>query len=32
MSREQLEKRLKEIENKIDDGRTIIDVTPEIKK
>ena len=32
MSREQLEKRLKELEKKIDDGSTIIDVTPEKKK
>lgn len=32
MSREQLEKRLQEIENKIDDGASIIDVTPTKKK
>ena len=32
MTREQLENRLKELENKINDGGTIIDVTPEKKK
>ena len=32
MSREQLEKRLQELEKKIDDGGTIIDVTPEKKQ
>ena len=32
MSREQLEKRLQELEKKINDGGTIIDVTPEKKK
>tara|TARA_R110002012_G_scaffold321597_2_gene550038 strand:- start:11568 stop:12080 length:513 start_codon:yes stop_codon:yes gene_type:complete len=32
MNREQLEKRLQELEKKIDDGATIIDVTPTKKK
>ena len=32
MNREQLEKRLQELENKINDGGTIIDVTPEKKQ
>tara|TARA_R100000353_G_scaffold117704_1_gene83916 strand:- start:3184 stop:3702 length:519 start_codon:yes stop_codon:yes gene_type:complete len=32
MSRVELEKRLQELENKINDGATIIDVTPEVKK
>ena len=32
MSREQLEKRLQELEKKINDGSTIIDVTPTTKK
>ena len=32
MSRVELEKRLKELENKINDGATIIDVTPSKKK
>ena len=32
MSREQLEKRLQELEKKIDDGSTIIDITPIKKK